>query len=104
MHDIRAIRENPDSFDEGLRKRGLEPLSRELLALDDRRRAAIAALQASQERRNSLSKEIGEAMRAKEAARAETLKAEVAALKDGTPALEAEERETSAALDRRVAE
>src|SRR4051794_11770128 len=104
MHDIRAIRENPHSFDEGLRKRGLEPLSRELLALDDLRRAAIGALQAAQERRNALSKEIGEAMRAKDAARAETLKAEVAALKDGTPALEAEEREASTALDKALAE
>jgi seryl-tRNA synthetase len=104
MHDIRAIRENPDAFDDGLRKRGLEPLARDLLALDDRRRAAIGALQAAQERRNALSKEIGEAMRAKDGARAEALKAEVAALKDGTPALEAEEREASAALDKALAE
>ena len=104
MHDIRAIRENPDAFDEGLRQRGVEPLARALLALDDRRRAAISALQAAQERRNALSKEIGEAMRAKDGARAEALKAEVAALKDGTPALEAEEREASAALDHPLAE
>jgi len=104
MHDIRAIRENPDAFDEGLRQRGVEPLARALLALDDRRRAAISALQAAQERRNALSKEIGEAMRAKDGARAEALKAEVAALKDGTPALEAEEREASAALDQALAE
>ena len=39
MHDIRFIRENPDAFDEGLRERGLEPLSRELIALDEARRA-----------------------------------------------------------------
>jgi seryl-tRNA synthetase len=104
MHDIRAIRENPDAFDDGLRKRGLEPLARDLLALDDRRRAAVGALQAAQERRNALSKEIGEAMRAKDSAKAEALKAEVAALKDGTPALEAEEREASAALDKALAE
>jgi len=41
MHDIRAIRENPDAFDEGLRQRGVEPLAQALLALDDRRRGAI---------------------------------------------------------------
>ena len=104
MHDIRAIRENPDAFDEGLRKRGLEPLAHALLALDDRRRGAIGALQAAQERRNALSKEIGEAMRAKDGARAEALKAEVAALKDGTPTLEVDEREASAALDNALAE
>ena len=104
MHDIRAIRENPDAFDEGLRKRGLEPVAAQLLALDERRRVAVAALQAGQERRNALSREIGEAMRAKDAARAEALKGEVAALKDGAPALEQEEREASAALDKALAE
>ena len=104
MHDIRAIRDNPDAFDAGLGTRGLAPLSGALLALDDRRRAAIGALQAAQERRNALSKEIGEAMRAKEGARAEALKGEVAALKDDVPRLEAEEREASAALDKALAE
>jgi seryl-tRNA synthetase len=104
MHDIRAIREHPDAFDEGLRKRRLAPLSRELLALDDRRRSTIGALQAAQERRNALSKEIGEAMRAKDPARAEALKGEVAALKDDVPRLEAEERDAGAALDKALAE
>jgi seryl-tRNA synthetase len=104
MHDIRAIRDNPETFNERLGTRGLTPLSGALLALDDRRRAAIGALQAAQERRNALSKEIGEAMRAKEGARAEALKGEVAALKDDVPRLEAEEREASAALDTALAE
>ena len=44
MHDIRFIRENAAAFDQGLVHRGLEPLSEHLLALDDRRRAAVAAL------------------------------------------------------------
>ncbi|HZB38316.1 MAG TPA: serine--tRNA ligase, partial [Beijerinckiaceae bacterium] len=61
MHDIRFIRDNPDAFDEGLARRGLDAMSRELIALDEARRAAIAALQAAQERRNALSKEIGQA-------------------------------------------
>src|SRR3712207_7244793 len=60
MHDIRLIRDNPDAFDEGLRRRGLAPLSAELIALDERRRAAIAALQEAQERRNALSREVGD--------------------------------------------
>ena len=42
MYDIRWIRENADLFDKGLVSRGLEPLSKDLLALDDRRRAAIS--------------------------------------------------------------
>src|SRR3712207_9471464 len=98
MHDIHAIREYPDAFDEGLRKRGLEPMSAALLALDDRRRAAIAAAQAAQERRNALSKEIGQAKAKKHEARAQALMAEVAGLTDGTPGLEAAGRETATEL------
>src|SRR5215210_1809890 len=104
MHDIRAIRENPDAFDEGLRKRGLEPMSAALLALDDRRRAAIAAAQAAQERRNALSKEIGQAKAKKDEARAQALMAEVAGLKESAPRLEAAEREAAKALNDALAE
>jgi seryl-tRNA synthetase len=104
MHDIRFIRDDPDAFDEGLRRRGLEPLSAALIALDDRRKEAVAALQAAQERRNALSKEIGQAKAKKDEARAHELMAEVARLKDSVPALEQAEREASAALDTRLAE
>src|SRR5687768_10654872 len=104
MHDIRFIRDNPDAFDAGLRKRGLEPLSAELVALDEARRGAIAALQAAQERRNALSKEIGQAKARKDEARAQELMAEVARLKDDVPQMEAAEREANAALDKRLAE
>ncbi|WID96418.1 serine--tRNA ligase [Bosea vestrisii] len=92
MYDIRWIRENADAFDRGLQRRGLEKLSSSLLALDDQRRAAISKSQAAQERRNALSKEIGKAMGQKDLALAEKLKAEVAALKEQVPALEAEEK------------
>jgi seryl-tRNA synthetase len=104
MHDIRFIRDNPDLFDEGLRKRGLAPLSAELIALDERRRSAIAALQAAQERRNALSKEIGQAKAKKDNARADALMAEVAQLKDSAPQLEQAEREANAALEKALAE
>ena len=103
MYDIKWIRENAAAFDGGLKRRGLEPLSVSLLALDDERRAAIASAQAAQERRNALSKEIGKAMAAKDAARAEALKAEVAALKEQVPALEAQEKAAKAALDYELA-
>ena len=43
MYDIKWIREHPDAFDRGLKRRGLEPVSKKLLALDEKRRAAIAA-------------------------------------------------------------
>jgi seryl-tRNA synthetase len=99
MYDIRWIRENAAAFDDGRRRRGLEPLSGHLLALDDRRKAAIAQAQAAQERRNSASKEIGQAMAAKDAARADALKAEVAEIKTRMGEYEAEEKAAVAALD-----
>jgi seryl-tRNA synthetase len=103
MYDIKWIRENAEAFDTGLKRRGLEPLSKSLLDLDDVRRSAIAKAQGSQERRNALSKEIGKAMAAKDVALADTLKAEVAALKDTQPALEAEEKAAKEALDLQLA-
>lgn len=103
MYDIKWIRENADAFDTGLKRRGLAPLSASLLGLDDTRRAAIAKAQGAQERRNALSKEIGKAMGAKDEALAEQLKAEVAALKELQPQLEAQEKAAKAALDEQLA-
>jgi seryl-tRNA synthetase len=103
MYDIKWIRENAEAFDTGLKRRGLAPLSASLLGLDDTRRAAIAKAQASQERRNALSKEIGKAMGAKDVALAEQLKAEVAELKELQPQLEAQEKAAKAALDEQLA-
>ena len=38
MHDIKAIRDNPDAFDRGLARRGLPPMAAELLKLDAAKR------------------------------------------------------------------
>ncbi|MGO4704262.1 serine--tRNA ligase [Microvirga sp. 2MCAF38] len=99
MHDIRSIRENPAGFDQGLKSRGMESLSARLIALDDRRKNAVSALQAAQERRNALSKEIGQAKAQKNEARAQELMAEVARLKESVPQLEQEEREAGRELE-----
>ncbi|KJC35791.1 seryl-tRNA synthetase [Bradyrhizobium sp. LTSP885] len=88
MHDIKAIRDNPEAFDAGLKRRGLGPLSPSLLAIDERRRAAILASEQAQARRNAASKEIGDAKKAKDEARAAKLMAEVAELKTTMPQLE----------------
>jgi seryl-tRNA synthetase len=104
MYDIKWIRDNPDIFDKGRARRGLEPLAEQLLALDDARRAAIAKAQAAQERRNAASKEIGQTMAAKDRTRADALIAEVAELKQRLPALEAEERAANEALDKALSE
>jgi seryl-tRNA synthetase len=89
MHDIKSIRDNPGAFDAALKRRGLEPLSASLLAIDEKRRAAILASEQVQARRNSASKEIGDAKKAKDEARAAKLMAEVAELKTTMPQLEA---------------
>ena len=88
MHDIKWIRENPDAFDAGLKRRGLAALSASLLAIDERRRAAILASEQAQARRNAASREIGDAKKAKDDARASTLMEEVAGLKTTLPHLE----------------
>ncbi|KQT07921.1 serine--tRNA ligase [Methylobacterium sp. Leaf399] len=103
MHDIRAIRENPDAFDGALRRRGLAPLAAELIALDDARKGAVSAAQANQERRNALSKEVGAAKKAKDEARAAELMAEVARLKDEAPSLETAQAEAGRMLDDKLA-
>ncbi len=89
MHDIRFIRDNPQDFDAGLARRGLEPVAKALIALDEERRAATTAVQVAQSRRNEASKLIGAAMAKGDREGAEAIKAEVAALKDQMPALEA---------------
>ena len=98
MHDIKWIRENPEAFDAGLAKRGLEPLSASLMALDEKRRSVVQSLQDMQSRRNAASKEIGAAMAQKNAELAEKLKAEVAEIKETMPATEELERTVSAEL------
>ncbi|MCK0532075.1 serine--tRNA ligase [Sphingobium agri] len=98
MHDIRFIRENPAAFDVGLDRRGFAASSADILALDERSRAIKTELQQGQARRNEASKAIGAAMAAKDMEKAETLKAEVAALKESMPALENEDREVSEKL------
>jgi seryl-tRNA synthetase len=89
MHDIRWIRDNQDAFDRALESRGLEPQAEGLVALDEKRRGLIAELQGLQERRNAASKEIGEAKKAKDEARAEALMGEVAGIKERMPEAEA---------------
>jgi len=93
MHDIKWIREEPEALVRALTRRGTAAeeargLIHSLLALDERRRAGIVKLEELKARRNASSKEIGGAKKAGDNGRAETLMAEVAALKTDIPALE----------------
>ncbi|WP_432199605.1 serine--tRNA ligase [Erythrobacter sp. W53] len=92
MHDIRVIRDDPAAFDAALARRGLEPVSPNILALDAKRREVTTKLQEAQSRRNEASKAIGQAMGQGDTDKAEALKAEVAELKQTMPALEEEDR------------
>jgi seryl-tRNA synthetase len=104
MYDIKWIREHPQDFDRGLERRGLEPLSGKLIALDERRRAAITKSEVAQARRNAASKEIGEAKKNKDEAEAAALMAEVATLKETMPALDAEQKSLGDELDKELAQ
>jgi seryl-tRNA synthetase len=98
MHDIRLIRDNPQAFDAGLARRGVAPVSTELLAADTASRAAQTALQNALARRNEASKAIGAAMGKGDQVTAEALKAEVSTLKDSIAELETQSREGEAVL------
>jgi seryl-tRNA synthetase len=104
MHDIKWIRDNPDAFDRALARRGLAGEARRLIAIDERRRAAIQKAEAALARRNAASKEIGAAKKSNEEATAQALLAEVARLKTEIPALEAEEKKLSQELDDALAQ
>jgi seryl-tRNA synthetase len=103
MHDIKSIRDNPQGFDAALARRGLAPLSSQLLAIDERRRAAILASEQAQARRNAASKEIGEAKKAKDDVRASALMEEVTKLKTTMPELEAAAKQADEELARVLA-
>ncbi|GAB4390576.1 serine--tRNA ligase [Albidovulum sp.] len=78
MHDIRQIRENPASFDAALARRGLAPMSAQILAIDEARRARILAAETAQAAQNAASREVGAARARGDEAEFERLRALVA--------------------------
>ncbi|HEY4135207.1 MAG TPA: serine--tRNA ligase [Alphaproteobacteria bacterium] len=97
MHDIKSIRDNPAAFDAALGRRGLAPLSPQVLTLDAARRAAQTSAQDIQTERNRLSKEIGQ--RKAKGEDASDIMAAVAKSKDEQAAAEAKAAEQGAVLD-----
>jgi seryl-tRNA synthetase len=93
MHDIRAIRAEPEAFDAALSRRGLPAVSPDVLARDLDRRAAQTALQEKQARRNALAKEIGQGKR--QGADTAALEAEATGLRQEMEGLE----QTASGLD-----
>jgi seryl-tRNA synthetase len=108
MLDIKWIRENPKALVQALLKRNqpssvAESTVERILELDEARRAHLGELQTKQERRNAASREIGNAMRAKDMALADTLKAEVNEIKAWLSNAEQVERDNDKALENALA-
>ena len=81
MHDIRALRENPDLFDAAWARRGLPPMAKKIVDFDAKLRMASTAKQEAEAQRNAASKAIGAAKAKKDEAEAARLMEQVAALK-----------------------
>ncbi|MFW2542596.1 serine--tRNA ligase [Primorskyibacter sp. 2E107] len=97
MHDIRTIRENPAAFDAAMTRRGMEPQSSSVLAIDEARRAAIQTAETAQAEQNKASRDVGKAKASGDEAEFERLralvgekKAEVAEMQARAKALDAE--------------
>ena len=98
MHDIRAIRSQPEAFDAGLARRGLAPMSSDILAIDEARRSAIALAETAQADRNAASKQVGQAKASGDDAEFERLRALVSEKKEEIARLEELAKEKDAEL------
>jgi seryl-tRNA synthetase len=81
MHDIRALRDTPDLFEQAWAAKGRSGAAAQAIELDLQVRTARTASESAQARRNDLSRRIGQAKAAKDEAEAARLLAEVEALK-----------------------
>jgi len=98
MHDIKAIRDNPEAFDAVWSAKGRSGAAAEAVKLDVQLRAAQTALQEAQAKRNEGSKLIGQAKAKKDEAEAQRLMAEVETLKGVMTAASEEEHLVGAKL------
>ena len=99
MHDIKAIRQNPEAFDAGLGRRGLPAQSADILRIDDTRRAAIHAAETALAERNAASKQVGAAKAKGDEAEFERLRALVGAKKAEIAELEEQSKAETARLN-----
>ena len=103
MHDIRAIRENPEAFDAAMARRGVSGASAEILKVDEARRAKILAAETAQADQNKAAKEVGAAKAKGDEAEFERLRAAVADKKAEVTAMQAEAKELDAQLTDQLA-
>ncbi len=98
MHDIKAIRENPEAFDAAMARRGLSGVSAQVLAVDGDRRNLINAAEMQQSERNAVAKAIGEAVARGDTANADMLKESAQGQKNHLAELERQAKEKDAEL------
>ncbi|MCR5876036.1 serine--tRNA ligase [Phenylobacterium sp. J426] len=98
MHDLKAIRENPELYEAAWAQKGLSGKAAEILELDARLRAAQTTLQSAQAERNEASKKIGQAKAQKNEDEAQRLMAQVEGLKKTLEEQAELEREIGEAL------
>ncbi|HFB54813.1 MAG TPA: serine--tRNA ligase [Hellea balneolensis] len=90
MHDIKAIRQNPEIFDAAWARRGLDAQSKTILEKDALVRQALKVQQDAEAARNAASKQIGAAMGRGDKEEAERLKTEVVGAKNVIAAMGAQ--------------
>ena len=100
MHDIRAIRDDPDAFDAAMARRGLAGVAGEILALDEARRGRIHAAESAQAEQNRASKDVGAAKARGDEAEFERLRALVSEKKAEVAAMQSQARD----LDQQLTE
>jgi seryl-tRNA synthetase len=98
MHDIRAIRDNPDALDAALARRGEAPAADDILALDAHRREVIHAAETARAEQNAASKQVGRAKASGDEAEFERLRALVTEKKAQVADIEAEAKQLDRAL------
>ena len=102
MHNIRFIRESPEKFDASMQKRGLSPVSKKIISIDNNRREIQTIIQEKQQLRNSISKKIGVLKSNNEDAK--NLFTEVSVLKSEISSLEEKEKKLAAQLNKYLIE
>ena len=98
MHDLRALRADPEAFDAALARRGLPAVAGAIVSRDEQRRAALHALQMEQAARKTLARDIG--LRKKSGEQTSDLEEKAVGLRDRITALEAQ----ATAVDREIAD
>ena len=102
MHDIKAIRENPESYDKAWARRGLSSQTPAILEIDAKLRAAKNTRMEAEALRNASSKAIGAAKAQKNEEEANRLMAEVAKAKADIDAATSEEAALQLLLDEKL--